>query len=89
MKEYMKILGLNVRDVVTGFEGVATSISFDLYGCVQVVVSPPGIDKDGKPFIGHWFDHKRLVILGYKPVMEVPSFEVVPGGQELPSQGRY
>lgn len=89
MKRYTAILGHKVKDKVTGYEGVATSVSFDLYGCVQVIVSPPGVDKDGKTFVGHWFDHKRLTVLAKKPVMEVPTFETVPGGQELPSQDRY
>lgn len=88
MNEYMKLLGLKASDVVSGFSGVITSISFDLYGCVQAVISP-GIDKDGKIPDGHWFDTKRLMIIDKEPVMEVPTFEAVPGGYELPSQDRY
>ena len=89
MKEYMRILGCRVRDRVTDYVGIATSVSFDLYGCVQVVVAAPGVDKDGKVYGGHWFDYKRLVVIDSKPVMEVPSFEHVPGGQELPNQDPY
>lgn len=88
MNEYMKLLGLKAEDVVSGFKGVITSISFDLYGCVQAVISP-GLDKDGKLQDGHWFDTKRLIITDATRVMEVPTFETVPGGYELPSQDRY
>lgn len=87
MNEYIKLLGCKVRDIVTGFTGVVSSVSFDLYGCVQVVVTPE-IDKDGKLENGHWFDAKRLVVLESTPVMNVPAFEAVPGGQQLPDQER-
>ncbi len=40
VNEHIKFLGLQVRDEVTGFSGVVTSMSFDLYGCIQAVVTP-------------------------------------------------
>lgn len=83
MNEYLAILGKKVSDRVTGFKGVATSVSFDLYGCVQVVVSP-GEDKDGNIPQGNWFDHKRLVAISDTPVMDAPTFANVPGGATLP-----
>lgn len=67
------ILGHKVKDRVTGFSGVASSISFDLYGCVQVAVTP-GMNKEGKVESGHWFDLSRLSITG-KKVMKAPDFE--------------
>ena len=70
--EHIEILGLEVKDKVTGFKGVATSISFDLYGCIQVVVNP-GMDKDGKLGDQHWFDKNRLVLDGYR-IMPVPDY---------------
>ena len=74
IKKHLDLLGLKVEDKVTGLSGVITSISFDLYGCVQAVVRPP-IDKDGKiPDCG-WYDVGRLKITGKKPVMDVPNFE--------------
>jgi hypothetical protein len=73
MQEYMKLLGLSVRDVVTGFTGVVSSVSFDLYGCVQTIVTPP-IDEKGALGDGRWFDAKRLEIVNASPVMAVPSF---------------
>ena len=32
MHEDMKLLGFKVQDVVTGFTGIVSSVSFDLYG---------------------------------------------------------
>lgn len=74
-----QMLGLKVRDKVTGFEGVATSIDFDLYGCVQVIVQPP-IDKDGKRQDSLWFDIKRLTT--GERVMPVPNFAGTKFGDE-------
>ena len=37
----LELLGLQVRDKVTGFAGVCESVSYDLYGCIQGVVRPP------------------------------------------------
>jgi hypothetical protein len=84
VNEHLKLLGFQVRDVVTGFKGAVVSITFDLYGCVQAYVYP-AMNKEGKLGDGHWFDTKRLEALGKKPLMNPPTFEVVPGGQDLPS----
>ncbi len=94
MKEHFDFLGFKVRDVVSGFKGVVTSISFDLYGCVQAVVTPE-INKDDKKAESRWFDTKRLIKLSKEPVMAVPtfgafaepparSFAAPRGGQDLP-----
>jgi hypothetical protein len=83
MEEHLRLLGFKVKDLVTGYEGVAVSIDFDLYGCVQVAVHP-GVDKDGKMQESRWFDEKRLRATSGEVVMPVPSFSVVPGAAELP-----
>lgn len=72
LKQHVDFLGFKVRDKVTGFEGVAETVSFDLYGCVQVVVTPAA--KDGEKKEGRWFDIQRLVVMAPERVMEVPSF---------------
>ncbi len=81
--DFVKILGYPVRDLVTGFEGTVTSVGFDLYGCVQCVVNPPV--KDGKVGEVMWYDFKRLVITGDKPVMDVPDFLKPSDGLKLVS----
>lgn len=84
MNEHLGLLGLKVRDVVTDFSGVVTSVAFDLYGCVQAVVTPPAEDVD-KESLGRWFDTKRLRILAPDPVMPQPTFASVPGPEPKPA----
>ena len=86
IKKHLDLLGLKVKDKVTGFCGVIDSISFDLYGCVQASINP-GTDKDGKRQDGYWFDVKRLRVTGKKPVMEIPNFDygVQAEGKQGPS----
>jgi len=67
------LLGRKAKDLVTGFSGVISTISFDLYGCIQVVITPP-VDKDGKVKDGHYFDITRIKITDKKPVMALPDF---------------
>jgi hypothetical protein len=89
LKKHMNLLGLRVKDRVTGFEGVVTSVSFDLYGCIQCIVNP-GTDKEGKPTDSHWFDIGRLEAKTKTPVMPRPEFEwspeVIAGGLKGPAE---
>ena len=73
INEHMKILGMKIKDRVTGAKGIATSISFDLYGCIQVVMVAEA-DKDGKTEGGTWYDIQRLQVIGKKAVMPAPDF---------------
>lgn len=70
-----ELLGLKVRERVTGIEGIVTSISFDLYGCIMGLVTPSAKNKTER-VDSHWFDMKRLQILSKKPVMKCPDFEI-------------
>ena len=74
---YFDLLGYKAKDMVTGFSGVIDSVSYDLYGCVQVIISPPA--KDVKREQGCWFDAKRVKIMGKKPVMPQQDFFVEVG----------
>ena len=80
----LKLLGFKATDIVTGFSGIVTSVTFDLYGCVQALIHP-GLDKDGKLVDQCWFDVKRLRIDGAAPIMPAPTFAIVPGGQSRPA----
>ena len=71
--KHIELLGMKVEDKVTGFGGVVSSVSFDLYGCIQALVNP-GLDKDGKFKEQSWFDVRRLIVKGKTPVMERPEF---------------
>lgn len=82
MNAYMELLGLKCRDRVTGFKGIVSSVSFDLYGCVQVSLTPE-VDKEGKAGDGYWYDHKRIDVLDKTPVMARPIYETKRPGQEI------
>jgi hypothetical protein len=75
------ILGYVVEDRVSGVVGVATSISFDLYGCVQMLVRPR-VDLEGKLPEAHWFDLSRLKRTDDR-VMEPIGF-LMPDSQDTP-----
>ena len=72
MNKHIELLGKKAKDSVTGQEGVVTTISFDLFGCVQAVITPAA--KDGKLLDGNWMDVTRLEILDHEPVMSLPNF---------------
>lgn len=77
-REHLKMLGHKCVDCVAGFNGVATSIGFDLYGSVQVYIQPEVLEgKYGKieNQEGFWFDINRYNFISKKPLMEVPDFD--------------
>lgn len=55
-------LGQEVRDVVTGFAGIAVSRLEFLNGCVQYCVKPKAGD-DGKMPEGEWIDIQQLEVV--------------------------
>lgn len=71
MNNDLRLLGLKVKDRVTGFSGVVVSICYDLFGCIQAVVSPVANDKN-EIGDGRWFDVSRLEVLDENHVMEIP-----------------
>ena len=70
---HVQMLGLKAKDKVSNFKGVITSISFDLFGCVQAVIQPDS--EDGKYKDGHWFDVSRIEVLSDDKVIETPNFD--------------
>jgi hypothetical protein len=63
----MKIkLGNRVRDVYTGFEGIATGRTEWLYGCARITIEPTELDKDGKLLDSQWFDEQRIELVKTK-----------------------
>lgn len=82
IQKHLGILGKRVVDRVTGYTGVATTVAFDLYGCIQVFINP-GLDKDGKLKEGNWFDIARFEVLSDTPVIEPPDFETGPQAEGM------
>jgi hypothetical protein len=42
-------LGAELRDTITGLEGVNVAHTVWLNGCIRYSIQPRGLDKDGKP----------------------------------------
>lgn len=57
------MLGKKVKDIVTGFEGIATGRCEYLNGCIQYRVEPP-MKADGTTIIDKWIDHGQLEVTG-------------------------
>lgn len=74
----MEFLGFEVEDKVSGAKGVVVSISYDLYGCIQAFVRAK-VTKEGKEGECYWLDICRLKTTSTRPVMDQPTFAVVPG----------
>ena len=62
-------LGNKVKDIVTGFEGIAIAKIEYLNGCKQFCVQPP-VDKDGKRPDGVYLDHQQLEVVSIGVAIE-------------------
>lgn len=56
-------LGDEVRDLVTGFKGIAVGRTTWLYGCDRISVQPKGVNKEGKTYDNQGFDEPQLEIV--------------------------
>ena len=73
-QKHIKQLGLIAEDLVTGKKGVITSVAFDLYGCIQVILTTQ-INETSNESNQEWYDVARLKILNKRPVMKQPDFD--------------
>ncbi len=55
-------LGMEVKDIVSGFTGIVTGMNWFLNGCVRVGVDPP-VGKDGKQTEAVYIDLEQLVVV--------------------------
>lgn len=68
---HFTLLGKKGRDRVTGMTGVISCLSFDLYGCIQVTLTPSvNKDKPDEYPKSTWFDVSRIEVLDNNPVMD-------------------
>ena len=74
IETHISKLGMTGIDKVTKLEGVITSLNFDLYGCVQYLLTPKAKD-DGTTPDSHWYDVTRVTITDQTPVMDIPDFD--------------
>jgi hypothetical protein len=75
---------MKAKDRVTGMQGVITSVSFDLYGCVQVLISPAAEDN-AKHRNSYWMDSSRMQLTGKKRVLPLPNFVAYTGPADKPT----
>jgi hypothetical protein len=57
-------LGVELKDIVTGFVGIAAGRTEYLTGCNHYGLAPRKLCQDGKPGEWQWFDESRLVPTG-------------------------
>ena len=72
MRNFTFELGVTVRDVVTGFTGVATGAARYLTGCDQYCVSPVS-NPPSKREDSCWFDENRLVVVKNVAKVQLPN----------------
>lgn len=70
--QFKYLLGIRVKDQVTGFAGVVTGRSQLLHMCNRYNVTPEGITPDGKLKEIYSFDEEALEVLDDKPLRKVP-----------------
>lgn len=56
-------LGVNAKDKITGFKGIAVGRASYITGCDQYLIQPP-VKEDGGHQEGRWIDIGRLEIIG-------------------------
>jgi hypothetical protein len=61
-------LGDKVRDVVTGYEGIATAVTEWLNKCVRYAVTSQDL-HEGKPIEAKWFDEEQLEVVEEKSIV--------------------
>lgn len=80
-------LGSEVKDVYTGFSGVATGRTEYLYGCTRVLVEPREL-HEGKPIDGQWFDEQRIELVTESAPKVSADSSAGPGGPQRDPQRR-
>jgi len=81
--EIMVNLWDEIKDLVTGFKGIAVARSEFLYGCTRIAVQPE-VDKEGKIAYPSWFDEPQLKILKSKKVKAVQETDLKKVGGPMP-----
>jgi len=75
-------LGSNVKDKVTGFQGVAIGRTEWMNGCATIGVRPAKLDKDGKLRDVVWIDEPQLDVY---PAFRVKMNHLKSRGGPIPS----
>jgi hypothetical protein len=72
----INLLGQKARDKISCATGYITSVCFDLYGCIQVIINPCKMGEDGKMLDTYgWIDINRIIIINKNKIMKNPDFD--------------
>ena len=70
MAEKQIQMGDEVKDTLSGYQGIAAGFMRYLTGCDQILINPVGVDKEGKLRESHYFDVERVVVIEEQKVKE-------------------
>jgi cellulase/cellobiase CelA1 len=80
----MITLGSKVKDIQSGFSGIATARTEYQYGCARICIEPTKLNE-GKPIEVQWFDEQRVeVIKEQKPAVSKSNSATSGGPQNDP-----
>jgi hypothetical protein len=72
-------LGDEVKDMISGYRGIAVAVTTWLNGCVRVTIQPEGVTKEGATRAAESFDEEQLQLVKagkVQPVSNAPPAEV-------------
>ena len=76
-KKVQETLGIEVEDVISGFQGTAYGIAFYLNGCVRICIAPKMTEK-GELLDDLWFDQDQVKIINNESILVREGLKVVP-----------
>ena len=68
----LDLMGKNCRDIVTGFEGICTSMIDYLYGCETYSLRPKA--EDGKDTMAFYKEQLEVIDDGIRDKVEIPEY---------------
>ena len=82
------VLGSKVKDMYTGFTGIAVARAEYLYGCARISVEPTELEA-GKLLDSAWFDEQRIELIEEEPAKVSEYSSALSGGpQKDPQRGK-
>ena len=66
-------LGDKVRDMITGFKGIAVARTTWIEGCDRITIQPEGVNKEGGIYEGQTFDEPLIEVIRKKKRKKVKS----------------
>jgi len=58
--EFKHALGIQAKDIITGFKGIIIGRAEHLYGCNTYGITPQNLTKEGGRKETDWFDEDRI-----------------------------